>query len=76
MDEVALFFDPLKCPERESHGSNGQLLSSLSSSAVEDFAAALGLHARPEAVRLLPFQIVGLICSFHQSTSFYIEVKG
>jgi hypothetical protein len=70
MDEFAFFLDPLEFPEREGHGSDSQFLSSLSSSAVEDFPATLGLHARPEAMGLFSFQVIGLICSFHQSTSF------
>jgi len=75
LDEFGFLPDPLGFPERESHGSNGQLLSSLSSSAVEDFPAALVFHARPEAMSLFSFQVIGLICSFHRSTSFYVEVK-
>ena len=76
VDEFALFLDTLKIPESEGHGSGGQLLSSLSSSAVDDFPAALGLHARPEAMRLLSFQVIGLKRSFHRSTSFYIWSEG
>jgi len=53
--EIAFFFNPLKIPESKGHGSNGQLLSSLSSSAVDDFPAALGLHARPKAMCFLSF---------------------
>ena len=75
LDEFSFLPDPLGFLERESHGSDGQLLSSLSSSAVDDFPAALGLHARPEAMRLLSFQVVGLKRSFHRSTSFWYEVK-
>src|SRR5512145_3207527 len=75
-EEFALFLDTLKIPESKGHGSGGQLLSSLSSSAVDDFPAALGLHARPEAMRLLSFQVVGLKRSFHRSTSFYIWSEG
>ena len=74
-NEFAFFFDPLGFRKREGHESDGQLISSLSSSAVEDFPAALVLHARPEAMSLFSFQVIGLICSFHRSTSFYVEVK-
>jgi hypothetical protein len=76
VDEFALFLDTLKIPESEGHGSGGQLLSSLSSSAVDDFPAALGRHARPKAMRLLSFQVIGLKRSFHRSTSFYIWSEG
>jgi hypothetical protein len=55
VDEFALFLDPLEIPETKGHGSGGQLLSSLSSSAVDDFPAALGLHARPKAMRFFSF---------------------
>ena len=55
MDEFAFFPDPLEFPEREGHWSDGQLLSSLSSSAVENFPATFALHARSEAMGLFSF---------------------
>ena len=55
MDEFAFFLDALGFPEREGHGSDGQLLSSLSSSAINNFTAALGFHARPEAMVFFSF---------------------
>jgi len=55
MDEFSFFLDPLEFSEREGHGSDGQLLSSLSSSVVEDFLATFALHACPEAMSLFSF---------------------
>jgi len=55
MDEFAFFLDPLEFPECEGHGSDSQLLSSLSSSVVEDFLAAFALHARPKTMSLFSF---------------------
>jgi hypothetical protein len=55
MDEFTFLLDPLEFPECKGHGSDGQLLSSLSSSVVDHFTAAFRLHARPEAMGLFPF---------------------
>jgi len=55
IDEFVFFLDPLEFPECEGHGSDGQLLSSLSSSVVEDFLATFALHTRPEAMSLFSF---------------------
>jgi hypothetical protein len=74
-DEIGFLLDAQGFPESEGHGSGGQLLPALSSSAVDDRTAALGLHARPETMRLLSFQVVGLKRSFHRNTSFYLGVK-
>jgi hypothetical protein len=55
MHEFSFFLDPLEIPERKRHESGAESLSSLSSSAIDHFAAALGFHARPEAMVLLSF---------------------
>jgi hypothetical protein len=75
VQEIAFLPDALKIPESEGHGSGGQLLSSLPPAVVDDLAPALALHARPKAMCLLSFQVVGLKRSFHRSTSFWVEVK-
>ncbi len=55
MDKFTFFLDPLEIPEREGHGSGGQSFSSLSSAAIDNLTAALGFHARPEAMVLFSF---------------------
>ena len=55
IDKFAFFFDPLEISKRKSHGSGGKILSSLSSSAINNFPAALCFHARPEAMIFFSF---------------------
>jgi len=55
INELAFLLDPLKIPERERHGSGAENFSSLSSSAIDHFTAALGFHPRPEAMILFSF---------------------
>jgi len=72
MNKLAFFLDPLESSKRKSHGSGAQTLPAFPSSAADHFAAALALHARPEAMVFLPFQVVGLKCSFHEIHSLII----
>jgi hypothetical protein len=53
--EFIFFLDPLGIFKRKRHESGAESLSSLSSSAIDHFAAALGFHARPEAMVFLSF---------------------
>ena len=55
MHEFIFFFDPLEISERKRHESGAEVLSSLSSSAIDHFTAALGFHARPEAMVFFSF---------------------
>jgi len=48
--EFIFLLDPLKIPERKSHLSGAENFSSFPSAAIDHFTAALGLHARPEAM--------------------------
>jgi hypothetical protein len=55
INKFAFFLDPLGISKRKNHGSGGKLRSTLSSSAINNFTAALGRHARPEAMVFLSF---------------------
>ena len=55
VDEFIFLLDTLEIPERKSHGSGAEILSTLSSSAVDHCTAAFGFHARPEAMIFLSF---------------------
>jgi hypothetical protein len=55
MHELVFLLDPQGIFERKRHESGAESLSSLSSSAIDNFTAALGFHARPEAMVFLSF---------------------
>ena len=55
INELAFLLDPLKIPERKSHLSGAENLSSFPSAAIDHFTAALGFHPRPEAMILFSF---------------------
>jgi hypothetical protein len=50
----------------EITGSGGEFLATLSTAAVDDVAAVLCRHARPEAVAALPHEIARLKSAFRR----------
>jgi hypothetical protein len=67
--------DALEIAEGERHVSGAENLSAFPAAAIDHFTSALGLHARPEAMIFLSFQIVGLKRSFHQSTPYSMKLR-
>ncbi len=48
-----------------SLATDGELMSSLRTTAIDDLSAVLGRHARAEPVRIASLSLMRLVCSLH-----------